>query len=118
MNLESEVEKVLREHPDIIIKALETRPDLLYALLLKLAPWDRLASREDLRALVEHMDRRFEDLVHHVDKRFEDLLHYVDKRFEEVNRRIGLLEKIVVGINAPILAAVVGMLLKLLVGAP
>jgi len=46
--------------------------------------------------LIEFIGRRFED----VNKRFEDLRCYVDKR-------TGFLEKLIVGLNVPILVGIV-----------
>ncbi len=52
---------------------------MLYAVLAKLTPWDKLAAKEDLRMLIELIDKRFED----VNRRFEDM----NRRFEDINRR-------------------------------
>ncbi len=48
-------------------------------------------------------------LIESIDKRFEDLRYYFDKR-------IGFLEKLIVAFNVPILIAIIGILIKLLVG--
>ena len=116
MSLVDEVAKVLRDHPEIIASALESRPEVVYAVLAKLTPWDKLATKEDLKMLVDMVDRRFQE----VNRRFED----VNKRFEEVNRRfedikyyvdrrVGFLERLIVGLNIPILATVIATLIKL-----
>ncbi|MEM3607295.1 MAG: hypothetical protein QW238_00330 [Candidatus Bathyarchaeia archaeon] len=55
------------------------------------------------------IDKRFEDVnrrFESVDKRFEDLTRYVD-------RRMGLVEKLLVGFNIPILVAVITILVRL-----
>ncbi len=87
MSLLEQVERVLIEHPEVIVKALEVKPELVYELLVKLTPWNKLATKEDLKLLIDLINRRFED----VNKRFEDLRYYVD-------RRIGFLEKLIVGL--------------------
>ncbi|MEM1538139.1 MAG: hypothetical protein QXK12_00635 [Candidatus Nezhaarchaeales archaeon] len=87
MSLLEQVERVLIEHPEVIVKALEVKPGLIYELLIKLTPWNKLATKEDLKLLIDLINRRFED----VNKRFEDLRYYVD-------RRIGFLEKLIVGL--------------------
>jgi len=81
--------------------------------------FEKLATKEDLKMLIEMfnkrfeaIDKRFEDMnkrFEAVDKRFEDMRYYIDKRFEVVERRIGFLEKLIVGFNLPILL----LLLKL-----
>jgi len=40
MSLADEVAKVLKDHPEIIASALESRPDVVYSVLAKLTPWD------------------------------------------------------------------------------
>jgi DNA anti-recombination protein RmuC len=40
--------------------------------------------REEIKLLIETMNRRFEEQKEYTDKRFEDLIHYSDKRFEEI----------------------------------
>ena len=131
MSLADEIAKVLSERPEIIASALESRPEVLYAVLAKLTPWDKLATKEDLKMLIELIDRRFEDVnrrFEDINKRFEDInkrFEDINKRFEDVNkrfedmryyvdRRFGFLEKLLVGFNAPILIGVVAALIRLL----
>ncbi|MEM2902149.1 MAG: hypothetical protein QXO32_05405 [Candidatus Bathyarchaeia archaeon] len=113
-----EILKVIRSHPEAIAEALEKRPELLTGLMLRLAPWDRFATKEDVKTLLEFMEKRFED----VNRRFED----VNRRFEDVNRRfedltryvdkrVGLVEKLLIGFNVPILIVVITMLIRLFV---
>jgi len=92
--------------------------------------FEKLATKEDLKMLIEMFNKRFEDMQKYmekrfeaVDKRFEDInkrFEAIDRRFEDVNkrfedmryyidRRIGFLEKLIVGFNLPILL----LLLKL-----
>ncbi len=81
--------------------------------------FEKLATKEDLKMLIEMFNKRFED----INKRFEDMQRYMEKRFEAIDkrfedmryyidRRIGFLEKLIVGFNLPILL----LLLKLVLG--
>jgi hypothetical protein len=82
-----EVLSIIKEYPEAIIEALERKPELLTSLILKLAPWDRFATKEDIRMILEFMEKRFDDInkrFEAIDKRFEDLISYSDKRFEEL----------------------------------
>ncbi|MBS7645094.1 hypothetical protein KEJ44_03515, partial [Candidatus Bathyarchaeota archaeon] len=78
-----EILSVIRSHPEAVAEALEKRPELLTSLILRMAPWDRLATKEDVKMILDFMDRRFNA----VDKRFEDLISYSDKRFESIDKR-------------------------------
>ncbi|MBS7656219.1 hypothetical protein KEJ50_06985 [Candidatus Bathyarchaeota archaeon] len=155
---EEEFLAVIKRHPEVIVEALEKKPNALTNLMLKLAPWDRFATKEDIKMLLEFMekrfnaiDKRFEELKSYSDKRFEDinkrfedLRSYSDKRFEDINKRfedinrrfedvnrrfedmnkrfedltryvdkrIGLVEKLLIGFNIPILAAVITILIR------
>jgi len=136
LSLLEQIEKVLSEHPEIVVKALEAKPELIYSLLAKLTPWDKLATKEDLKLLVDLIDRRFEDInrrFEDVNRRFED----VNKRFEDMNkrfeilesnwnkrfedlryyidRRVSFLEKLIVGLNVPILIGLITALIKLFI---
>ncbi|MEM3079548.1 MAG: hypothetical protein QXF21_04445 [Thermoproteota archaeon] len=106
-----EILKVIRSHPEAIDEALEKRPELITGLMLRLAPWDRFATKEDVKTLLEFMEKRFEDVnrrFEDVNRRFEDLTRYVDKR-------VGLVEKLLIGFNVPILIVVITMLIRLFV---
>ena len=48
---------------------------------------DTEKTREEIRLLIEMMNKRFEEQREYTDKRFEELLHYSDKRFEDINKR-------------------------------
>ncbi|MEM2989065.1 MAG: hypothetical protein QXU06_04045, partial [Candidatus Bathyarchaeia archaeon] len=114
---EEEVVAIIRRRPDAILDALGSRPELLAGLMLKLAPWDRFATKEDVRMILEAVDKRFEDMnkrFEAMDKRFEDLMAYSDRRFEAIDKRfedlryyvdyrIALVERLLVGFNIPIL---------------
>ncbi len=63
--------------------------------------FEKLATKEDLKMLIEMFNKRFEDMnkrfedmqkymerrFEAIDKRFEDLQRYMDKRFEDINKR-------------------------------
>ncbi|MEM2123127.1 MAG: hypothetical protein QXE79_05785 [Candidatus Bathyarchaeia archaeon] len=140
-----EVLSIIRSHPEAIAEALEKKPELLTSLILKLAPWDRFATKEDIKMLLDFMEKRFQDLRSYSDKRFEsmdkrleELMSHSDKRFEAmdkrfeamdkrfeamdkrfedlthyVDKRVGLIEKLLIGFNIPILIAIITMLVKL-----
>ena len=86
MTSAEEVLDIIRGHPEAIAEALEKKPELLTSLILRLAPWDRFATKEDIRMLLDFMEKRFSA----IDKRFEDVnkrFEAVDRRFEDINRR-------------------------------
>jgi len=158
LSLLEQVERVLIEHPEVIVKALEVKPELVYELLVKLTPWNKLATKEDLKLLIDLINRRFEDVnrrfedtnkrfedvnrrFEDINKRFEDInrrFESIDKRFEDINkrfedinkrfedmnrrfedlryyvdRRIGFLEKLIVGFDIPILVGLIVALVRL-----
>ena len=61
ISLAEELKRVLMEHPEILIEALLAHPEVVYQALAKLAPWERLATREDLEKLRAEMATK-EDL--------------------------------------------------------
>jgi hypothetical protein len=80
--------QLLREHPEVRYE--------LWGLMLEAFPsrQELLAFLEELRALREESNRRFEGLQHEiaqrfeaVDQRFETLLREMNQRFEAVDRR-------------------------------
>jgi len=80
---EDEILAVIKRHPEAIAEALESKPEILTSLIIRLAPWDRFATKEDIKMLIELFNKRFEELKAYSDKRFED----INKRFEDVNKR-------------------------------
>jgi len=115
---EDEILAVIKRHPEAIAEALESKPEILTSLILKLAPWNRFATKEDIKMLIElfnkrfeelktysdkrfedinrrfeAIDKRFEDLISYSDKRFEELKSYSDKRFEDINKRFEAIDK-------------------------
>jgi hypothetical protein len=80
---EDEILAVIKRHPEAIAEALESKPEILTSLIIRLAPWDRFATKEDIKMLIELFNKRFEELKAYSDKRFEA----IDKRFEDINKR-------------------------------
>jgi len=80
---EEDILRVIRRHPDVLVEALSSRPEVLAGLILKLAPWSSFATKDDVKLLIDLVNKRFEELKEYSDKRFED----INKRFEDVNRR-------------------------------
>jgi|GEM_PF-6872357 len=48
---------------------------------------DNLSTKEDIRAVMQIMETRFEAS----NQRFEDMYKYMDKRFEEINRKFTMM---------------------------
>ncbi len=67
-----------REQADVLAMVLD---DIYHSQM------ENVATKEDIKMLMQMMDKRFEEQLHHMDKRFEELLHYVDKRFDAVDKR-------------------------------
>ena len=58
---------------------------LLFILILGASLYSEPATKDDIRLLIEQMDKRFEQMdrrFDQVDKRFEAVQHNMDKRFE------------------------------------
>ena len=55
MSLAEEVKRVLFEHPEILAEALLAHPEVVYQALAKLAPWEKLATKEDIEKLRAEM---------------------------------------------------------------
>jgi hypothetical protein len=132
MSLREEIRNILKENPEIIAEVLKLRPDILYDAIIKLTPWEKLVTKEDLKLLIELINKRFEDVI----RRFEDMnnrfmdmykrFETIDKRFEDINKRfddiryyldkrIGFLEKLIIGFNIPILVGMIIALIKLFI---
>jgi hypothetical protein len=86
--------QLLREHPEVRHE--------LWGLMLEAFPsrQEFLALLEELRAMREESNRRFEGLQHEiaqrfeaVDQRFETLLHEMNQRFEAVDRRFEAVDR-------------------------
>ncbi|WP_069808204.1 PD-(D/E)XK nuclease family protein [Vulcanisaeta thermophila] len=55
MSLADEIKKVLMEHPEILVEVLVSRPEIIYEALSKIAPWQNLATKDDIRRLEERI---------------------------------------------------------------
>src|ERR671919_71433 len=79
--------QLLREHPEVRYE--------LWGLMLEAFPsrQELLAFLEELRALREESNRRFEGLQHEIAQRFETLLREVTQRFEAVDRRFEAVDR-------------------------
>ncbi|MGC9171217.1 MAG: DUF3782 domain-containing protein, partial [Thermoproteus sp.] len=51
MSIAEEVRRVLLEHPEILVEVLTARPQILYEALARVAPWEKLATKEDVARL-------------------------------------------------------------------
>ncbi|RLF14557.1 MAG: hypothetical protein DRJ97_05990 [Thermoprotei archaeon] len=61
--------------------------------------------RMHLKTLIELVDRDINKRFEGINRRFEDLRYYID-------RRVGFLEKLIVGLNVPILLGVAALPLR------
>jgi hypothetical protein len=93
--------RLLREHPEVRHE--------LWGLMLEAFPsrQEFLAFLEELRALREESNRRFEGLQHEIaqrfeamDRRFETLLREMNQRFEAVDRRFEAVDRRFEGVIA------------------
>ena len=121
------VRRVLVENPEIIAEAIRSNPQVILEIfkLSGLGQLQNLATREDIKALredlkliIEVFNKRFEDInrrFEDINRRFEDM----NRRFEDlryyVDRRLSVVERIVIGFNIPILAAVIAILIRMLI---
>jgi hypothetical protein len=53
VSLAEEIKRTLLEHPEILVEVLTARPQIIYEALARVAPWEKLATKEDLKALEE-----------------------------------------------------------------
>ena len=58
-------------------------------LIFSLFAYAQPATKEDIKLVLEQMDKRFTAMQHNIDKRFEQ----VDKRFEQVDKRFEQIER-------------------------
>ncbi len=100
------VRRVLVENPEIIAEAIRSNPQVILEIfkLSGLGQLQNIATREDIKALREDLKL----IIDVFNRRFEDLRYYVD-------RRLSVVERIVIGFNIPILAAVIAILLRMLI---
>jgi hypothetical protein len=134
-----EILKIIENHPEAIIKSIEKKPELLASLILKIFPFNRIATKEDIKMILDFMEKRFNDInrrFEDVNKRFENIdnrfgdvnrrFEDINKRFEDMNKRfediryyidkrVGLIERIMIGFNIPILLSIITILIKLFI---
>ncbi len=119
----NKIRSILKSHkiPSLQEKDEENFINFFHELLIELetAQQEKLATKEDIKNLMQLMekrfeavdkrfeavdkrfeavDKRFEEMAQNnnkrfeaIDKRFEDLYHYMDKRFEDMNRRFNMM---------------------------
>ncbi|MEX2704238.1 MAG: hypothetical protein Q6352_003085 [Candidatus Freyrarchaeum guaymaensis] len=77
-----------------------------------------VATKDDIKLLMEHTDKRFEDMnkrFEDMNKRFEELIHHTDKRFEDMNKRFEELARLIrlyfaiFGVAVTVLTVIVGL---------
>ena len=54
---------------------------------------EAVATKNDIKMLIQYMDKRFESAQHNMDKRFDLMQHNMDKRFEAVDKRFESIDK-------------------------
>ena len=65
-------------------------------LIFSLFAYAQPATKEDIKLVLEQMDKRFTAMQHNIDKRFEQVdkrFEQVDKRFEQVDKRFEQVDK-------------------------
>ena len=101
----NKIRSIIRSHKISSLQA-KNEEDIInffYELLAELetAQQEKLATKEDIKNLMQLMEKRFEAIdkrfeemsqnnnkrFEAIDKRFEDLYHYMDKRFEAFDKR-------------------------------
>ena len=55
MSLAEEIKRVLTENPNILVEVLVSRPEIIYQALVKLTPWQELATKKDLEEIKREM---------------------------------------------------------------
>ncbi|ABW02301.1 PD-(D/E)XK nuclease family protein [Caldivirga maquilingensis] len=101
MSLIDEVKRVLMEHPEILVEVLVSRPQIIYEALSKIAPWQNLATKDDIRRLEERinaLEARMatkDDLRQFATK--EDLKQFATK--EDLQREVRRLENMITALG-------------------
>lgn len=92
------IRQIIRDHKITSFKEKdeEELANIFYESLTEMGHFqeERLATKEDIKMLLELMNRRFEAVVRRfeaVDKRFEDMYKYMDKRFEDMNKKFSMM---------------------------
>ena len=117
-DIEKIVEEIVERKLDLIVKILKgsllsdvaTKSDLKLLMEMMDKRFEAIDKRfEAMEKRFELMDKRFETTDRRFDameKRFDDLIHYTDKKFD-------VLLKIIFSFNIPILMGIIAMLLKM-----
>ena len=113
--MEEMVRKILREKPEIIISVLKDNPEFLRQIVSEALP-PNVATKDDIKLLIEMFNKRFEDLQRYMDRRFEDMQKYTDKRFEDMTKRLDFIQRIIIfllGVNIVNTSTLILILLKI-----
>ncbi len=104
-----------------LIDILKKEPDILKELQKNYPYPINVATKDDIKMILELMDKRFESIQREMDKRFESLIREmnarfeaVDKRFEAVNKRLNLITW-VIGIGFTLLGGALITLIGLII---
>jgi chaperonin cofactor prefoldin len=108
------IRQIIKDHELTCIKGRDEDElvNIFYESLSEMASFqeERLATKEDIKMVLELMNRRFEAVDRRfeavdkrfeaidkrfeaIDKRFEDMYKYMDKRFESVDKRFESVNK-------------------------
>ena len=105
----NKIHEIIREHKitSFVNKDENELANILYDTFVALGQIhsEKLATKEDIKMLMQMMDKRFEavdkrfeavdkrfeDLYKYMDKRFEDLYKHMDKRFEDMNKKFAMM---------------------------
>ncbi len=116
------VREVISEEPELIIEVLLKRKEILKGLLSDDIP-QNIATKDDIKMIIEFMNRRFEDInrrFEDVNRRFEDVnkrFEDMNRQFEDMNRRFEFIQKLILfllGLNLVETGTTILILLKVL----
>jgi hypothetical protein len=99
------IRQIINEHKISLFESKDENElaNILYDAFIELGQLqqEKLATKEDIRMVIQMMDKRFEAVdkrfeavdkrFEAVDKRFEDLYKYMDKRFEDMNKKFTMM---------------------------
>jgi hypothetical protein len=104
--VEKALKNFLENHPEILENLLY-KNNFVFQKVVERLSYHNIATKDDIKMLLEFMNKRFED----VNKRFEELR-------EDMNKRFDFLLKVIIGFNVPILLCLFSILLKFLFSIP
>jgi len=90
------LKEILKEEPEILKEALPLYPS-------------EVATKEDIKMLIQMMDKRFEGLQREMDTRFEALQREMNARFEAMDKRFSMLTWFM-GVGFSLLALLIALL--------